>query len=153
MPLNGTLSHLSPDIILKHRFSSSFVFKVFPLLKSKWLIFSIQEMSLYFIHVLEVFIWIARSVAFFCKKWLSCQHQFNYVLIKMVYLFFFTQKKTTNEANWSEETNRKMQNKLHKALLCEINNGQRVDLYIVFASQNNFHFTLHCSIFKSRTNR
>ena len=41
-------------------------------------------MSLYFIHVHKVFIWIARSVEIFCKKWLWCQHQFNYVLIKLI---------------------------------------------------------------------
>ena len=45
---------------------------------------------------------------------------------------FFRQEKTINEANWSEQTNRKMQDKLYKVLLCEINNGQSVD--IVFAS-------------------
>ena len=34
---------------------------------------------------------------------------------------------------------------------CEINNGQSVDLNIVFASWNNFHFTSHRSRFKNRT--
>ena len=34
---------------------------------------------------------------------------------------------------------------------CEINNGKNVDLNIVFASQNNFHFTSHHSRFKNRT--
>ena len=41
----------------------------------------------------KVFIWIARSVEIFCKKWLWCQHQFNYMLIKMVYLFFSGRKR------------------------------------------------------------
>ena len=34
---------------------------------------------------------------------------------------------------------------------CEINNGQSVDLSIVFASCNNFRFTSHRSRFKNRT--
>ena len=79
------------NIISKHHFSSSFIVKVFPLLKSKWLMFSIQEIKC-FIHVHKVFIWIARSVEIFCRKWLSYQHQFNYVLIEMVYIFFQAEK-------------------------------------------------------------
>ena len=34
---------------------------------------------------------------------------------------------------------------------CEINNGQSVELNIVFASSNNFHFTSHHSRFEDKT--
>ena len=87
-------------------------------------------MSLYFIHVHKVFIWIARSVEIFCRK---CQHQFNYVLIKIVYLFFQAEKDNKG-GKLVRVDQQKMQNKLNKTLLCEINNGQSVDLYSVFAT-------------------
>ena len=70
MPLNGTLSHLSPDIISKHHFSSSFVVKLFPLLKSLEMVdlLHLGNVKLYFIRVHKVFIWIARSVQIFYRK-------------------------------------------------------------------------------------
>ena len=49
-------------------------------------------MSLCFIHVHKVFIWIARSVEIFRKKIMTNTSIPVYVLIKMVYLFFQAEK-------------------------------------------------------------